>query len=57
MKKRLFILFLVIFTVILITPITSKAEWRQEGNDWYYYDGDVMQKGWIQYDGNRYYLG
>lgn len=57
MKKRLFILFLVIFTVILITPITSKAEWRQEGNDWYYYDGDVMQKGWIQYDENRYYLG
>jgi glucan-binding YG repeat protein len=45
----------VIFTVILITPITSKAEWRQEGNDWYYYDGDVMQKGWFTDDNNNDY--
>lgn len=36
----------------------TRTGWVQEGEDWYYYDADGSRhEGWLELDGDRYYLG
>ena len=37
--------------------VKQKNNWIQDGNDWYYMDGEgLSSKGWITLSGKRYYL-
>jgi len=34
----------------------AKTGWVQDGADWYYYENGVMQTGWLDLNGVKYYL-
>lgn len=57
MRKKLLGVFLVIFTVILVFPITSKAlGWIQIDGNWYYEESEgVYKTGWFLDDNNNWY--
>ena len=50
---------LILAMAFVLTPLTANAaDWRQEGNDWYYIldDGSKLTNGW-HYDSAWYYFG
>ncbi len=61
-------LFLLLSTLILLSVcvVSRPAQvwavpenytgWQQEGKYWYFYKEGVLQKGWLDWEGNRYFL-
>lgn len=58
--KRKLILVLTVLLCVLLMPITARAAtqdgWKKENDVWYYYQGGVKYKGWLEYEGNTYYM-
>lgn len=54
--KRLLSSLLVVFSVLLATPIQANAEWKKDNAGWWYTSGSSYLTGWQSIDGNWYYF-
>ena len=46
-----------VFCILLSTPVLAADNWKQVGNDRYFYQDDgTMQKGWLTYEGKTYFF-
>jgi len=52
--KRLLASFVTLITLLVISPISAHAEWKQSGNSWWYTQGGSYTTGWTQIDGKWY---
>lgn len=58
MKKfqRLVASFVMFMSLLAINPVIAHAEWRNNGQNWWYSQGDSYLTGWQYIDGNWYYF-
>lgn len=58
MRKIIFTFLFTVFLAGISSVLCYGADgWRQERDEWYYYDGSHMRTGWIREGGQTYYLG
>ena len=57
MKKRLFIILLILLFPIFISNVQAKEGWVEENGEKYYYENDKPISGFKEIDGNTYFFG
>lgn len=61
MEKRrilpgLAVLILMVFACTMQVSAAAKNGWQKESGVWYYYDDGLLHRGWLEYEGNTYYM-
>lgn len=54
--KRLLSSLLVVFSILIATPLQANAAWKNDSQGWWYTSGSKYLTGWQSLDGNWYYF-
>ena len=54
--KRILASFVMLISLLAITPVGVSAEWRRDNKGWWYTEGDSWVNGWKHIDGKWYYF-
>lgn len=54
--KRVLSSLLIVFSVLIATPLQANASWKNDSQGWWYTSGSSYLTGWQSIDGNWYYF-
>lgn len=54
--KRLIGSFMIVLSLLALTPVAAHAEWRSNSIGWWYTEGNSWATGWRQIEGKWYYF-